>query len=150
MANQISELSEDERIVCQTRLHWVLLLAPALLIILGGLWIPAKGFSALVLVAIGLAWGILSYRKYFNSYMYVTNKKVVISTSAFLRRPYKILLTDIVHADFYQPSLGAILNFGKITIVHGGKYKSVFRMVSSPADFVTAVREQATVARQNP
>lgn len=149
MTGQINELLEGERIVYQTKLHWVLLLGPALLIILGGLWIPAKGFSALVLCAMGLAWGFFSYRKYFSSYIYVTNKKVVICASALLRKPYKILLTDITYADFYQPSLGAILNFGKITIVHGGKYKSVFRMVSSPADFVTAVREQSAVALQN-
>jgi hypothetical protein len=113
-----------------------------MLIVLGGLWIPSKGFSSLVLCVFGLAWGILSYKKYFNSYIHVTNKKIVICTSFLLRRPYTIPLTDIAYVDCYQPSLGAMLNFGKITIVHGGKYKSVYRMVSSPGDLVTAVRGQ--------
>jgi hypothetical protein len=35
-----------------------------------------------------------------------------------------------------------MLNFGKVTIIHGPKFKSVFRMVSSPGELVTAVREQ--------
>jgi len=149
MADQNNELSEGERIMYQTKLHWVLFFGPAMLIVLGGLWIPAKGLSALVPVALGLAWGILSYKKYFNSYIHVTNKKIVISTSSLLRRPYTIPLTDIAYVDCYQPSLGAMLNFGKITIVHGGKYKSVFRMVSSPGDLVTAVRGQIAAIPKN-
>ncbi|MGD9578500.1 MAG: hypothetical protein AB7Y74_09630 [Syntrophorhabdus sp.] len=149
MVDQNNELSEGERIIYQTKLHWVLFLGPAMLIILGGLWVPAKGSSALVLVAIGLAWGILSYRKYINSYIHVTNKKVIICASSLMRRPYKIPLTDITYADYNQPSLGAFLNFGKITIIHGRQYKSVFRMVSSPADLVTAVREQVAVTPKN-
>ena len=145
MADQNNELSEGERIVYQTKLHWVLFLGPAMLVVLGGLWIPAKGLAALVFVVIGLAWGILSYRRYFNSYIHLTNKKIVICASSLLRRPYKIPLTDITYVDFYQPSLGAFLNFGKITIVHGNKYKSVFRMVSSPGDLVTAVKGQVAL-----
>ncbi len=74
---------------------------------------------------------------------------IVICTSSLLRRPYKIPFTDITYVDFYQPSLGAILNFGKITIVHGAKYKSVFRMVSSPGDLVMAVREQVALTPKN-
>jgi len=145
MVDQNNELLAGERIIYQTKLHWVLFLGPAMLIILGGLWVPAKGLPAIVLVAIGLAWGILSYRKYFNSYIHVTNKKVIICASSLMRRPYKIPLAGITYADYNQPSLGAFLNFGKITIIHGKQYKSVFRMVSSPADLVTAVREQVAV-----
>lgn len=149
MDDQHNEQSDDERIMYQTKLHWVLFLGPATLIVLGGLWIPAKGLSALVLVALGFAWGILSYKKYFNSYIHVTSKKIVISTSSLVRRPYTIPFSDITYIDSYQPSLGAMLNFGKITIVHGGKYKSVFRMVSSPGDLVAAVRGQIAAIPKN-
>jgi hypothetical protein len=146
MADQNNELLEGERIMYQTKLHWVLFLGPAMLVILGGLWIPAKGLSALVLVTIGLAWGILSYKKYFNSYIHVTNQRVIIRVSFLVRRPYIISLSDISHLDSYQPSLGAMLNFGKITIIHGAKFKSIFRMVTSPGDFVMAVKAQIAVA----
>ena len=145
MVDYSDELTEGERIVYQAKLHWVLFLGPAMLIVLGGLWIPAKGLAALVFVAIGLAWGVLSHRKYYNSYIHVTNKKVVICASSLLRRPYKIPLVDIGYVDFYQPSLGAMLNFGKITIIHGDKYKSVFRMVSSPGDLVAVLKEQVAL-----
>ena len=51
MVDQNNELLEGERIIYQTKLHWVLFLGPAMLIILGGLWVPAKGLPAIVLVA---------------------------------------------------------------------------------------------------
>ncbi|HNS77079.1 MAG TPA: PH domain-containing protein [Syntrophorhabdus sp.] len=149
MADYRNELTEGERILYQAKLHWVLFLGPAMLIVLGGLWIPAKGLAALVFVVIGLAWGVLSYRKYYNSYIHVTNKKVVICTSFLMKRPYRIPLADIGYVDFYQPSLGAILNFGKITIVHGDKYKSVFRMVSSPGNLVAVLKEQVALIPKN-
>ena len=145
MADHNTELLENERIVYQTRLHWVLFLGPLMLIIIGGLSFPAKGLSALVLAGIGIAWGVISYIKFNYSYIRVTDKRVLIRVGFLVRRPYSISLSDISYVDFYQPSLGSMLNFGKITIIHGKKFKSVFRMVSSPGELVTAVRGQLSV-----
>jgi len=145
MADHNTELIENERIVYQTRLHWVLFLGPLMLIIIGGLSFPAKGLSALVLAGIGIAWGVISYIKFSYSYIRVTEKRVLIRVGFLVRQPYSISLSDISYVDFYQPSLGAMLNFGKITIIHGKKFKSVFRMVSSPGELVTAVRGQLSV-----
>jgi len=145
MADHNTELIENERIVYQTRLHWVLFLGPLMLIIIGGLSFPAKGLSALVLAGIGIAWGVISYMKFNYSYIRVTDKRVLIRVGFLVRRPYSISLSDISYVDFYQPSLGSMLNFGKITIIHGKKFKSVFRMVSSPGELVTAVRGQLSV-----
>lgn len=149
MAEHNTELLENERIVYQTRLHWVLLLGPVLLIMFGGLSIPAKGLSAIVLAGIGMAWGILSYIKLSRSSIRVTNKRVIIRVSLLIRRPYIISLSGISYVDSYQPSLGSMLNFGKITIIHGTKFKSVFRMVSSPGELVTAVRGQIAATPKN-
>jgi hypothetical protein len=44
--------------------------------------------------------------------------------------------------DYYQPSLGSMLNFGKIIVVYGGKKKCAIRLVSSPAEFVREVHQQ--------
>lgn len=145
MADNNTELLENERIVYQIRLHWVLFLGPLMLIIIGGLSFPAKGLSALVLAGIGIAWGVISYIKFNYSYIRVTDKRVLIRVGFLVRRPYSISLSDISYVDFYQPSLGSMLNFGKITIIHGKKFKSVFRMVSSPGELVTAVRGQLSV-----
>jgi hypothetical protein len=145
MPDNNTELLENERIVYQIRLHWVLFLGPLMLIIIGGLSFPAKGLSAIVLASIGIAWGVISYIKFNYSYIRVTDKRVLIRVGFLVRQPYSISLSDISYIDFYQPSLGSMLNFGKITIVHGKKFKSVFRMVSSPGELVTAVRGQLSV-----
>jgi hypothetical protein len=145
MADHDPELLENERVVYQTRLHWVVFLGPAALIIFGGLSLPAKGLPALVLIALGFAWGILSYIKFCYSLIHITDKRVLIRVGFLVRKPYTISLTDISYVDFYQPSLGAMLNFGKITIIHGEKFKSVFRMVSSPREFVAAVNAQIAI-----
>ena len=145
MSDHETELLENERIVYQVRLHWVLFLGPLMLIIIGGLSFPAKGLSALAIAGIGIAWGVISYIKFNYSYIRVTDKRVLIRVGFLVRQPYSISLSDISYVDFYQPSLGAMLNFGKITIIHGKKFKSVFRMVSSPGELVTAVRGQLSV-----
>jgi hypothetical protein len=44
--------------------------------------------------------------------------------------------------DYYQPSLGSMLNFGKIIIVYSGKKRCAIRLVSSPAEFVKEVHQQ--------
>jgi membrane protein YdbS with pleckstrin-like domain len=149
MTDVNDDLLENERVVYQTRLHWTLLLGPAMLIILGGLWFSTKGWKALVPVAIGLAWGIISYIKFNNSLIRVTNQRVLIRASFLMRKPYIISLADISLIDIYQPSLGAMLNFGKITIIHGAKFKSVFRMVSSPNEFAAAARGQIAATRKS-
>jgi membrane protein YdbS with pleckstrin-like domain len=149
MNDHTTELLENERIVYQTRLHWVLFLGPAMLIVLGGLSLPSKGLKALIIVAIGLAWGIISYIKFNRSLFRVTSQRVLVSVSFLVKRPYSISLSDIRLIDSYQPSLGTMLNFGKITIIHGAKFKSIFRMVSSPNDFVMAVKGQIAATPKN-
>jgi hypothetical protein len=44
--------------------------------------------------------------------------------------------------DFYQPSLGSMLNFGKIIINCKGKKHCAVRFVSCPAEFVREVHQQ--------
>jgi len=120
-----------------------------MLIVLGGLSLPSKGFKALIIVAIGLAWGIISYIKFNRSLFRVTSQRVLVSVSFLVKRPYSISLSDIRLIDSYQPSLGTMLNFGKITIIHGAKFKSIFRMVSSPNEFVMAVKGQIAATPKN-
>lgn len=140
-------LGEKERLLYTARMHWVLLLGPATLLIIGGLSIPSKGLSAVVLCAIAIAWGVLCYRSYVNSQIRLTDRRVLVTRGGLYRRTHDILLSDISLIDSYQPSLGTILNFGKITIVHGGKFKSVCRMIVSPVELVARVRDQAAAVQ---
>jgi hypothetical protein len=61
-----------------------------------------------------------------------------------LVKSFDITLNKIVAIEFFQPALGAMLDFGKLAIVHDGRSRCIIRFVSSPAEFVTQVRQQMT------
>ena len=137
-----SRLTEDETIVYRTKCHWAMFLGPALVVIIGGLALKAQGFPAIVLMAFGLAWGTLSYVSLHGSDIILTRKRVLISAGFPLPRAYDIPLNEMAAVDFHQPALGSMLDFGKIIIVYGPQSRCIIRFVSSPAEFVTNVRQQ--------
>ncbi|OPX96213.1 MAG: hypothetical protein A4E58_01806 [Syntrophorhabdus sp. PtaB.Bin006] len=143
------ELFENERVIYHARLHWALFLGPAMLLFLGGLSISTKGLVAAIMFGLGLLWGILSYKTFSNSSIRLTNKRVLVRVGTLIRKMYAVSLTDIALVDLHQPSLGVILNFGNITILHGNKFKSSFKMVASPTEFVAKVREQMAATQDD-
>jgi uncharacterized membrane protein YdbT with pleckstrin-like domain len=124
------------------RLHWAVFLGPAAVFVFGGLSLRAKGLSALVLLAVGVLWGILVWGAYRRSEITLTNDRVRVRTGYLMRRDYDILFTDIAVVDFYQPSLGTLLNFGKLIIVHGKGTRTAVRMVAAPLEFVMELKRR--------
>jgi hypothetical protein len=137
-----SKLTKDETIVYRTKCHRAMLFGPILLIIMGGLAFKSQGFPAIVLMAFGLVWGIFSYVSLRGSGIGLTRKRVLINAGFLTLKAYDIPLNEIVAIDYYQPSLGSMLDFGKIIIVHNRQSRCIIRFVSSPAEFVTKVRQQ--------
>ena len=137
-----SRLAADETIIYRTRCHWAMVLGPMLLIVIGGLALQAQGFHAIVLMAFGLVWGIFSYVSLNRSDIALTRKRLLINAGFPVLKSYEIPLTEIVAVDYYQPTLGSMLNFGKIIIVCNKQRRSIIRFVAAPAQLVTRVREQ--------
>lgn len=137
-----SKLTRDEMIVYRTTCHWAMFLGPALIFVIGGLALNSQGVSAIVLMAFGLIWGIFSYVSLRGSDIVLTRKRVLINAGIPVLRSYDIPLEAIVAVDYYQPTLGSMLNFGKIIIVRNKQGRCIIRFVSSPAEFVTQVRQQ--------
>jgi hypothetical protein len=137
-----SKLTKDETIVYRTKCHRAMLFGPILLIIIGGLALKSQGFPAIVLMAFGLVWGIFSYVSLRGSDIGLTRKRVLINAGFLTLKAYDIPLNEIATVDFHQPSLGSMLDFGKIIIVHNRQSRCIIRFVSSPAEFVTKVRQQ--------
>ncbi len=131
---------DDERIIFQSKLHWAVLLGPILVIVIGGLAARSQGYHAVALIVFGLIWGIVSYIDLQKSVIQLTQNNVKIDNGFPLKKPFKISLNDIILIDYYQPSLGSMLNFGKIIIIDKRKKKRVFRFISSPIEFVKEVR----------
>lgn len=144
-----NKLPHNEAIVYHANRHWALLLGPILIIFIGGLAIKPQGYHGMALVGFGLLWGIFSYISLTRSEMVLTQNKVLMNIGFPLRRSYDIALNEITFVDFYQPSLGSMLNFGKIIILYANKKKCVIRFVSSPAEFVKEIQQQIVAFRQS-
>jgi hypothetical protein len=137
-----TKLTSAETISYHTRCHWALFLGPLIVIVIGGLAIRAQGMHALALMVFGLIWFGFAYVSFNRSDLALTSKRTIIHGGFPLPRSYDIPLSKITAIDFYQPSLGSMLNFGKIIIVYNQRMRCVVRFVSSPAEFVTKVRQQ--------
>lgn len=137
-----SKLTKDEPFIYRTKCHRAMFLGPILVVIIGGLALKSQGFHAMVLMAFGFVWGIFSYVSLHRSEIALTRKRVLINAGFPLLKSYDIPLSEIVAIDFYQPSLGSMMDFGKIRIVHNGRSRCIIRFVSSPAEFVNEVRQQ--------
>jgi hypothetical protein len=141
------KLDDNEKIVCRVSLHWVMFIGPALLLFLSGISIPANGRPAIVLFIIGLAWAVLSYIALRNTEFAVTNKRLLIWTVFPWKKLYDIALVDIANADVYLPSLGKLLNFGKITIILNNRKRISRRLVSGPDELLKNLSQQIEIAR---
>jgi uncharacterized membrane protein YdbT with pleckstrin-like domain len=136
--------TNNETVIYRARCHWAILLGPILVIIIGGLAFKSQGYNAMILIIFGLVWGTVSYIRLSRTEIRLTRNEVLISAGVLTNKSYDILLNEIMFIDYYQPSLGSMLNFGKIIIVYNGKKKCALRFVSSPAEFVKEVQQQIT------
>ncbi len=145
--NAHSPLSQDEHVIYLTGFHKAIFLGPAMVLIIGGISIPSRGISALILLMIGVAWAFASIMSYRRSGFTVTNKRIIANYGFPWKRKYDIPISAIEYIDTHQPALGAILNFGKIIIKRNGGLVHSIRMIPSPIEFAKKVQEQINLMR---
>ncbi len=140
--------SEPEEVVrYRTGLHWVTFLGPAALLIIGGLSVPTKGTSALIMAAVALLWGVYASLRYRHTRFEVTETRFTIRMDSPRAWKFDIPLLAMEGVDVHQPALGKILDFGKIIIVAGGGKRHAFRMVRSPLRLSEEIGRYARRAR---
>lgn len=134
----------------RTNRHWAILLGPALLTLLGLISYGSKGYSSYVILAFGIVWGVISYIS-----LNKTNIRLESDLSMLFIDPglpwlkkRELKFADIVAVDFYQPSLGSMLNFGKIIVVDNRNRKYIYRFISAPAQFVREAHQRIMAQRQ--
>jgi hypothetical protein len=136
------KVTRNETIVYRAQLHWAILLGPMLVMLIGGLALKSQGYHAMILIAFGLIWGIFSGINLCRSAIGLNRNKIIVSIGFPLKKSVDILLNEIIFVDYYQPTLGSMLNFGKILVMDKRKKKYAFRFVSGPAEFVKEVHHQ--------
>jgi uncharacterized membrane protein YdbT with pleckstrin-like domain len=153
-------LIEGEKIVYETRLHWIMLIGPVLLAVMFGLTgvgmlvlsarttadQPAAhesliviGVAFLVMALIFIARGVLMRNA---TEMTVTNKRVFIKVGLAARRTVELLLSRVESIGVEESVMGRMFGYGSV-IVHGtGGTPEVFNRIAHPLEFRTQVQQQ--------
>jgi uncharacterized membrane protein YdbT with pleckstrin-like domain len=153
-------LIEGETIIYETRLHWIVLVAPILLGFLFALTgvgmfvlsarapgdktvaqqpLNVLGAAFLAVALIFIVRGILMRNA---TEMTVTNKRVFVKVGLAARRTIELLLSRVESIGVEESVMGRMFGFGRV-IVHGtGGTPEVFNMIAHPLEFRTQVQQQ--------
>lgn len=143
-------LLAGERVVYKTRLHWVLFVKPALVVLAGvilmvllrqvqdprWLWI----FGAAVAL-IGLVWAFVHYVEVMTSEFAVTTSRLILKVGLISRYTTELLLAKVESIGVQQGLIGRLLNYGDLTVTGTGGAREVFRRVRDPIGFRNHVQQ---------
>lgn len=150
MTPTLSRTAPAEYLMYQAHLHWVILLVPFVVGLLGllvlatglslGFW-PFVVLAALMLVVAVLQVSIAVIRYFLWKYE-VTDRRVRISTGILRRRSLDLLLTKVESVAVDRPLLGQILGYGTLVVIGTGGTRERFAFIDAPETFRLAVYEQ--------
>jgi uncharacterized membrane protein YdbT with pleckstrin-like domain len=153
-------LNPGERILYETRLHWIVLLRAMVAdAVVGGggiallVWSIAGqhtergeaqmiGIAGVTLIVLGgLILAIATLRRN-STEMAVTNKRIIIKKGFFTKRTIELFLSKVESIDVEQTLGGRMLGFGSITVRGIGGTNEPFSRVADPLEFRRQVQHQ--------
>lgn len=160
-------LVAGEKLLYQTRHHWIVLLWPVLASLLlgapglgllvesiasktgksqtsGSTGISAGGVAVIGLILLVAAAGTFAYgiAKRNATEMAVTNKRVLIKTGLASRRTLDVMLSRVESIGVEETLIGRLLSYGTVVVRGTGGTPEVFVMIDHPQEFRRAVQEQ--------
>ena len=145
-------LITGERVIYRSRLHWLVLLPPALLFVL---WLPLAwylaqgewaGFAWLPIV-VGVIAIVPAIIRRQSSEFAVTNKRVMMKTGVFTTRSVELFLNKIEAITVDQNLGGKLFGYGDITITGSGGTNESFSLLQGPVQFRRAVQSVTDTAQ---
>jgi uncharacterized membrane protein YdbT with pleckstrin-like domain len=161
-------LIDGEKIIYETRLHWIVLIGPIVLGFLFGstavaMFVLASRntdagnmahqstiIAGAAFLAIALVFVVRGVLERNATEMTVTNKRVFVKTGLAARRTIELLLSRVESIGVEESAAGRMFGYGKV-IIHGtGGTPEVFQKIAHPLEFRTQVQQQIeqTQARQ--
>ena len=153
-------LVPGEKVVYQTRLHWIVMLGHIIgaivLWALGGYvllydyahpqmeatsrHVAAYGGAALLLVGLIVLFAGTIRRN--ATEMAVTTRRVVVKTGLASRRTIEMLLNKVETIEVSEPGLGRVFGYGSITMIGTGGTSEQFHKIAKPLLFRNEVQQQ--------
>lgn len=137
-------LMPNESIIYRTKLHWIVFVPPAVLILLGLLMAGGSEVSGAgaFLVILGVIWGAARGITYATSEFGVTTRRVLIKTGLIRRDSIETLLAKVEGISVNQGVLGRFLGYGTITVTGTGGSRSPFKRVANALELRRRIQEQ--------
>jgi len=143
-------LLAGEQVVYKTRLHWMLFLKPAL-VVLGGIVLmvvlrpvqdpPWLWMIGAAVTLIGLGWGLVHYVELMTSEFAVTSSRLILKVGLISRYTTELLLTKVETIGVQQGLMGRMLGYGDLIVTGTGGAREVFRRVRDPIGFRNHVQQ---------
>jgi hypothetical protein len=143
MTGEEQGTGHSETVIYRARLHWAIFLGPIALFLVAVFNIPTKGLPAYIITALAVLWLLISYRRFNRFQIALTATSIIVRSGLFGKGAMEIPIADVASADTYQPSLGALLNFGKVMVVRKKGGRHTFRLVAAPLAFIIKLKESA-------
>ena len=149
-------LLPNERVLYKTRLHWILFVKPALVVVAGlvlgaVLWRvlqpPWLWYVGLAVVLAGLAWSFVHFVELMTSEFAVTTTRLIFKVGLIARYTTELLLSKVESIGVNQGLLGRIFNYGDLTVTGTGGARELFHRVRDPIGFRNHV-QHASVIRE--
>jgi len=129
-------LLPNEQVTYRARLHWIIYLVPAIVVMAAvAIALGGGGIAAIVVGAIGLLLMLPPWIRSSSSEFAITNKRVVIKVGLIRRHSLELLLQKVEGIGVDQGIIGRILGYGTITVSGVGGTKEAFPRISNPLEF---------------
>jgi len=158
-------LIEGEKIIYQTRLHWIVLVAPALLGLIFGIagivllagsanssgdsrtTAQAMIIAGIILLLIAVTLLVRGILKRNSTQMTVTNMRVVANVGIASRRSIEIFLSRVESIGVEESMMGRMLGYGRVIVRGTGGTPETFDKIANPLEFRTQVQRQIELAK---
>lgn len=125
----------NNNIVYEARLHWILFLWPALLFcfaIYVGMRFGQLRQVAYFFALFAFLWELMVWVTYHFSYLIIKPTQVILCTGFWIRKTLDIPLNKIESIDISQSILGSLMHYGSLVITGTGGSRQVVHYISKP------------------
>jgi len=138
-----SNLIAGEQVVYQTRIHPIVFLPAAAVVIAGiGLGIAYSPAGGLAVLVMGTAMAAGAWIRQWASEFAVTNRRVIVKVGFISRRTIEINMSKVESVEVDQDIFARLFNYGAITVIGTGGTKEPFDLIDDPLGFRRAVQSQ--------
>jgi uncharacterized membrane protein YdbT with pleckstrin-like domain len=125
----------NQQIVYQARLHWVLFIWPILFFIFSvwiGISFPLFHQISIFFMLFALGWIVLAGLTYQFSSLTLKKKQVILRSGILVRQTIDVPLSKIESIDIRQSILGSLFKYGSLVITGTGGTKQSLAYIARP------------------